>query len=477
MICFCRIGGAAIESMGEASGLGLVASQEVPAGSVVVAVPSSVALSVESPGGGPDDDGVMDLCTDKRAVRELPWFVQFALYLYKLDKISSTTQGKGSTNLQPWLDSLPRQFDTPIHWNNKDRDEWLQYEHMSESVDRQKEAWTDLYNQLQSSTTVSSMTWEDFLWGCECARSRAFSGGYTGSPFNPLVYAFTLFLVTVYVGLNLGTLEQAANGAALVFCASVLTDFVIPKLFKTKKYVICPVIDMCNHKSLGTTANVAYEFFADSYSLSTSVGVKKGDEVYISYGSRSNDQLLQYYGFVESDNPHDVYVMPPLREWDIAALEDACGGPFAQGRLGKLDRAGLLGKAADASLEVKDDDLESSGNPRGGVVLTRTVGIDPAVIQALRALVSTEEEWEASGEAVGNFAAEVSTENEQKSRLAARTAMEMELAAKPTTLEEDKELLKRMGASKSGMETEERLAVQFRIEKKKLLREIIDRLR
>jgi len=33
--------------------------------------------------------------------------------------------------------------------------------------------------------------------------------------------------------------EQAANGAALVFCASVLRDFVLPKLFKTKKYVIC----------------------------------------------------------------------------------------------------------------------------------------------------------------------------------------------------------------------------------------------
>lgn len=321
------------------------------------------------------------------------------------------------------------------------------------------------------------MTWEDFVWGCECARSRAFSGGYTGAPFNPLIYAFTLLLVTGYVGLNLGTLEQAANGAALVFCASVIRDFVLPKFFRLKKYVICPVIDMCNHKSTGTTANVAYEFFADAYSLSMTQPATNGEEIFISYGSRSNDQLLQYYGFVETDNPHDVYIMPPLREWDIAALEKKCGSAFAAGRLEKLERAGLLGKAIDSPLEMQEDDgLESAGNPRGGVVLTRAVGIDPAVIQALRALVSTDNEWEAAGEAVGNFAAEVSAENERSARLAAHTAVELELATKATTLEEDEEMLRRAVTSKSGLEPEAKLALEFRIEKKKLLREILDRL-
>lgn len=472
-----RTGGVAIQSIVEESGLGLVTTQDVPSGSVVVTVPSSVALSVEVPGGGPDDSGVLDLCTDKRSFQDLPWYAQFALYLYKLDTVSSTKQVK-NINLQPWLDSLPRSFDTPIHWDEKDRDEWLQYQHISESVDRQAKAWRDLYNKLKSCSTASSMSWDDFLWGCECARSRAFSGGYTGSPFNPFVYALTLLLVTVYVALNLGTLEQAANGAALVLCASIWRDFVLPKLFRSKKFVICPVIDMCNHQSIGTTAQVAYEFFADAYSLSANSLVKQGNEVYISYGERSNDQLLQYYGFVEQDNPHDVYIMPPLREWDIGALEDSCGGAFAPGRLEKLDRAGLLGKPADAPLDDSvDGDGEASGNPRLGVVLTRAGGIDPAFIQALRALVSTEAEWVAAGEAVGNFAAEVGTENERKARLAARTAIELELAAKPTTLEEDRELLKRMGTSKSGMEAEERLAVQFRIEKKKLLRETIDKLR
>jgi hypothetical protein len=492
--------------MGE-SGLGLVASQTVPAGSVVVTVPSTVALSVEIPGRGPDDSSVLDLCTDRRAFRDLPWYAQFSLYLYKLDNIKNTKhQGANNNknnnkddttiNLQAWLDSLPRSFDTPIHWSKSNKDA-MQYKHMTDSVDRQEVEWKELFDKTKACTTnddavaVPSMTWVDFLWGCECARSRAFSGAYTGSAFKPAVYIFTLVLVTAYVGLNLGTLEQAANGAGLVFCASILRDFVLPKLFKTKKYVICPAIDMCNHRSSsssagggGTSAQVAFEFFADAYSLTADVDVKQGEEIFISYGTRSNDQLLQYFGFVEPDNPHDVYVMPPLRAWDIAALEQVCGGgPFAPGRLEKLDRAGLLGRDTPAKLDGTDDGdssvgagAVSAGNLLGGVVLTQAVGIDQAIIQALRALVSTDEEWEAAGEAVGNFAEEVNPENERKARLAARTAIEMELAAKPTTLDQDLELLKRMGSAKS-TDLEEKLALQFRIEKKKLLRAAIDRLR
>merc|ERR1712070_168317 len=104
---------------------------------------------------------------------------------------------------------------------------------------------------------------------------------------------------------------------------------------------------MANHVGMREEGNVAFEYFADGYSLSTRIdgatSLEKGSEVHISYGPRSNDALLQQYGFVESDNAHDVYVMPPLREWDIGALEEACGRTFQPGRLQKLERAGLLG--------------------------------------------------------------------------------------------------------------------------------------
>ena len=434
----------------------------------MLTVPSDIALSIESPGDGPDDSSVFSV-VDRKKLAELPWYAQFAVYLYKLDQISSTKNDK--TNMKPWLDSLPRQFDTPIHWTASQQSE-LQYDFLTDAVRRQQDQWQQYYQQVG----VSGMSWEDFLWGCECARSRAFSGAYTGSAFNPFSYAFTLLLVLVYVGGRFGTLEQAANGAGLVFCAQVLKDFVLPKLFKKKRYVISPVMDMANHKSLGTTAEVSFEFFGDAYSLAISNGntVPPNKELFISYGTRSNDQLLQYYGFVEPNNPHDVYILPPLREWNIAALEEATGRTFEAGRLQKLDRAGLLGGSSTMSSALDSDEVVNTG---GGVVVTRATGVDPAILQALRALVSNEAEWEAAGEAIGNFVEPVGPENERLARLAAKTALELELAAKPTTIEEDEVLLKKMDQVKSmDSGTEDKLAVMFRIEKKKLLAETIRRL-
>lgn len=473
LFLFTRLGGIGVAQSESGAGLGLLATQEVPSNSVVVTVPSSVALSVESPGDGPDDGSwEKKLLDDRRALREAPWFAQFAVYLFSLDKVSSI---KRNTDMRFWLDSLPRSFDTPIHWTSASLNQ-LQYSHIPDAVTRQEVEWKRLYDNLVAAGTpaLRQMTFDDFVWGCECARSRAFSGGYTGSAFNPLTYVFTLLLVTAYVGLNLGTLEQAANGAVLVVCASILKDFVLPKLFKKRKYVICPIIDMCNHKSVGHSGEVSFEFFGDAYSL-VSRGVPKGTELYISYGTRSNDQLLQFYGFVEQDNPHDVYIMPPLREWDIGALEAACGRQFSPGRLEKLERAGLLGN----TVAIDADGSDGVANPSRGVVITRAGGIDPAVMQALRALVSTDKEWGDAGEAIGNFAAEMSggAENERLARLAARTAIERELASKPTTLKEDGSMLATIRASKS-MDTsrEEILAIEFRIEKKKLLAETLDKL-
>jgi hypothetical protein len=470
-IFLARIGGLVVDQSAY-GGLGLTVTQAVPANTVIMAVPSKVALSVESPGGGPDDRGPYSLLSDRKVMRDSPWFAQFSLYLYTLDKISSK---RGSIDMRPWLDSLPRQFDTPIHWSETAK-EALQYPHLRDAVSRQQVDWRAHYDALtKAGTPAMKMTWNDFVWGCECARSRAFSGAYTGAAFNPLIYAFTLLLVTVYVGLGMGELEQAANGGALVVCASILKDFVVPKLFKTKRYVICPVVDMANHKSLGTSGVVSFEFFGDAYALASSGTVGQGSELSISYGVRSNDQLLQYYGFVETDNPHDVYVMPPLREWKIDALEEAVGRTFSPGRLQKLDKVGLLGSTVTTADAAGDE----NANPNGGVVIMRATGIDPAVMIALRALVSSDREWQDAGEAIGNFAAEGSggAENERLARLAAKTALELELASKPTTIAQDVELLKRMKASKSmDSSPEETLPILFRLEKKKLLKEIIETL-
>merc|ERR1719329_1328558 len=103
---------------------------------------------------------------------------------------------------------------------------------MIEAVALQKRAWKKEFENVRQAASkdfLSKVSFEDFVWGCETARSRAFSGAYSGSAFNPIPYATVTVLVAVYVALGIGSIEQAANGAALVICGSILKDFVVPK--------------------------------------------------------------------------------------------------------------------------------------------------------------------------------------------------------------------------------------------------------
>jgi len=226
------------------AGLGWFAAkkQALDANALVLTVPSGVALTVECPGGGPDDAAVAALLVGGTKLSDFPWFVQMALYLYKLDRVSDAKQGAGNksniSSYRPWLDTLPRQFTTPLHWSSDDAvlKELLQYDYLVDSVQRQRQTWKQYYDQLLARMVNTDggkqpMSWDDFVWGCECARSRAFSGTFTGDAFNPSVYAFTLLLVTIYVGAGLGTLEQAANGAGLVLCFSILKGAYVFCLF------------------------------------------------------------------------------------------------------------------------------------------------------------------------------------------------------------------------------------------------------
>lgn len=460
----------------DVTGYGWMARSAIAQGKdqVLLQVPTHIALQVVV-GDGPDDTRVVQQATDRRAFRNLPWYCQFSAYLHTLQQTG--TKGYNGIDVKPWLASLPSTLDTPLHWSDDEIDA-LQYGFMTKAVAKQRKAWKQYHQALQNNG-FANLSYNDFVWGCEMARSRAFSGAYAGSAFNPAVYAFTLLLVAAYVGLGLGTVEQAANGAGVVFCATILKDFVLPKLLKAKTFVICPLIDMANHESVGCAADVSFEYFGNAYSLATNKNIKAGDAVCISYGARSNDQWLQYYGFCETACPEDVYILPSLREWPLEAMEQAAGRAVAAGRLQALERAGLLGFAG-ADTANKDDATqnlfdENAANADGGVVVTRTAGLDPAVWQALRALFCSDAEWQAAGQSVGSFAATApSATTEAAVQAAARCALQWELERKETTLEQDTALWQRMNKSKAvDVSTAEILALQFRIEKKKILQECL----
>ena len=124
--------------------------------------------------------------------------------------------------------------------------------------------------------------------------------------------------------------------------------------------------------------------------------------------------------------------------------------------------------------------LSSGGFTAGTVCLVSF--FSPGLL-ALRVLVSSDDEWDAAGRSIGNFSIERNSDNEYCSRLVARTAIELELSSKPTTIEEDIALLQQMDTATMSRRlmvdasTEKRLALQFRIEKKRLLQETIELLK
>ena len=74
--------------------------------------------------------------------------------------------------------------------------------------------------------------------------------------------------------------------------------------------VLCPLADLLNH---GRAApETASEWYCDARTgrvgaRAGGAGRAAGRECRINYGAKSNDALLLNYGFVEEDNPDDVY--------------------------------------------------------------------------------------------------------------------------------------------------------------------------
>ena len=102
-----------------------------------------------------------------------------------------------------------------------------------------------------------------------------------------------------------------------------------------------PFADYFNHTSSDERA-CSVSFSKAGYAIATSSAVKKGEEVYISYGNHSNDFLLAEYGFILGDEGGgnewdeivlDEYIMPLLSMAEKINLKD-------QGFLGNyvLDR-------------------------------------------------------------------------------------------------------------------------------------------
>ena len=117
-------------------------------------------------------------------------------------------------------------------------------------------------------------------------------------------------------------------------------DLVRSRTFKVgNKYVMCPLMDLCNHASAARTSAMTYDDTLDCYQLQAGMAAAAGQEILISYGALCNDHLLAFYGFVEVDNPWDTVVLSQERMMHlIEGLEGADAACKARDIVEQLER-------------------------------------------------------------------------------------------------------------------------------------------
>jgi len=206
-----------------------------------------------------------------------------------------------------YISSLPEpeSLDTPIHWS-EDKLASFPYLAICTDVELRRQRWNNLYDEVRNIN--SDITKKRFIWAMEMVRSRAFNG------VGDLVHKTN---VVSYTAVSAGLLVAATAWCQLypysseigMVIATLAALVPVPLLLESNKpsCVLLPVIDSCNHKSSDYQASLNFVPIKGCFTVQCTSPISSGSEVTISYGKRNNDDLFLSYGFVERDNPFDLY--------------------------------------------------------------------------------------------------------------------------------------------------------------------------
>jgi len=393
---------------------GVVATQDVGAGELLVTVPLKSTLRVTETERNPLPE-VADSYWDQAA-----WDTRLALKLL--------AEVKGPSRLPWYLRVLPSEFLTPFLWHPK-QIESLQYPVLEEALRQQKKDWEGQYAALAASSPRWGATFEDFVWALSAVRSRSLRGDIAGGTVRIAAIAATLVLASLLCR----SLDQSQLSLALGAMATTFTllnrDVLLSGTSDSVSHFLLPVIDMINHHSNRATdpAYVQFNIRGQRVEVVAGAAVPAGQEVFITY-RRSNDALLQYYGFVEPDNAQDVYQMPGLPD---------------------MVRSGQWPGLSPDVLDASPDVLKALET----IELTRE-GVDAKAVQAIASLLGPQ--TPAGVEQAEGHALQVVVQLAQATMERWDTNLEQDLAALRTATSEV-----------------DRLILSFRVEKKKLLRAFV----
>ena len=235
---------------------------------------------------------------------------------------------KEQSPLFAYLQQLPEPglegFSTPFHWSSQAISRLASaYPSLANSVLKQRKDYATLYASLEGVLSIRGVSYERFVWALEAVRSRAFTGlgGMDESPQKSFLPAglFAAAAMTAAVGI---ANTNGGGELAPAILATAATLSLVPFVLNAKKEscVLLPAIDSANHASTKFNCKIAFEPAADAFLLRSTGLIPPGAELLISYGDRDNDDLLQYFGFVEADNAQDRYVLDVERTGTLSPI-------------------------------------------------------------------------------------------------------------------------------------------------------------
>lgn len=374
----------------------------------------------------------------------LRWYERLGCWLLAEKRRGAASHVSGYMGYLP----TPDQFsDSPLDWSEEEVAQ-LCYPPLAVAIREQTDEIRGLFQALRTrgGPMAGTVTEAELRWALQLVLSRAFTSSIKKPsevrvvappppPTDPATVAARMWLGQLPV---VGKMVMGPPPPPPP-----------PALGDGLEMAMMPMLDAFNHRSSALN-DCAYDGKRNAFVLTARAPLRKGAEAFLSYGKKSNDELLQLFGFVEESNPHDTFLSIGLEEYLAAPSTGLFASSEAsERRFGRLRALGL-----DSYLL---GELQATGAP-----------VD--MLYALRVLLGTVDEIELKGEKLVNPQS-LATEERVWAALKGYCKMARAAMGGPRTADMS-------AANKAQKEGNVRYAtaLRFRAEKKRLLSELENRL-
>jgi hypothetical protein len=422
---------------------GVVVLEDVQAGEELCCVPrtSCLDLSAVEGSGSP-----CEALVPSSLWVSLRWYQRLACWLLAEQRRGAASPVSGYIGYLP----RPETFaNAPLEWTDDELAQ-LSYPPVAASIREQAAEISQLHASLirSGAPLAPTVSEAELRWALQLVLSRAFTSTIAtpkeiasrSPPPQPTPSSAASAAAKSWLG-QVPLVGQLISGPPPPPAAPTLGDGL--------DMAMMPMLDAFNHRS-DSQNSCAYDGERNSFVLTALKPLKPGEQAYLSYGAKSNDELLQLFGFVEQRNPHDNFLSIGFDDFLLAPTSGLFASPeAARSCYERLCSAGL-----DGALLAE---LTAAGAP-------------PETMHALRVLFGTREEVEGD---LRRLARPQSLETETRVWAAIRAYCKVarEALGGPRKKDED-------GAARATREGRPRtaLALTFRAEKKRLLSELENRL-